>query len=129
MSIGTAHYNLADPKPVDKFRATENPNLRMAGKYIATHGHSTDNCIRPELFGNEAKGNPGTPPHILKYRKLQQFEPGKIQVHPGLVGLKQNVADNHSYGRPNFGSDPVQQVVKAQNLAGLADKFNDIRES
>ena len=28
-----------------------------------------------------------------------------------------------------MGSDPVSAVIKAQNLNGLADKFNDIKES
>lgn len=35
----------------------------------------------------------------------------------------------HSYGKPAYLSDHVNEVIKAQNLAGLADKFNDIRES
>ena len=34
----------------------------------------------------------------------------------------------YSYGKSTYISDHVTDVVKAQNLAGLADKFNDIKE-
>lgn len=34
----------------------------------------------------------------------------------------------YSYGKSTYQSDHVNDVVKAQNLAGLADKFNDIKE-
>jgi EF-hand domain-containing family member B len=36
------------------------------------------------LFPNEKPGNPGTPPHLKKYRKTTNAQPGKIVVHPGL---------------------------------------------
>lgn len=34
----------------------------------------------------------------------------------------------HSFGRKTQGTDPVDVVIKAQNLNGLADKFNDAKE-
>ena len=34
----------------------------------------------------------------------------------------------HAYGRKTQGTDPVDVVIKAQNLNGLADKFNDAKE-
>lgn len=34
-----------------------------------------------------------------------------------------------AYGKKTFASEHVGEVVKAQNLNGLADKFNDIKES
>jgi len=34
----------------------------------------------------------------------------------------------YSYGKETYKSDHVDEVVKAQNLAGLADKFNEIKE-
>ena len=34
----------------------------------------------------------------------------------------------YAYGKSTYQSDHVDDVVKAQNLAGLADKFNDIKE-
>ena len=36
--------------------------------------------------------------------------------------------DNHAYGKLTGGSEHVGNVIKAQNLNGLADKFNDIKE-
>lgn len=81
-------YSLASKPPTDKVRPDPIPKIRDAGKIIATGGHNADMCIRPQMFGNEQPGNPGTPPHILKYRRLHNQDPGKIQVHHGLQGLK-----------------------------------------
>ncbi len=39
------------------------------------------------------------------------------------------VPDGHSYGKKTYGSDHVGDVIKAQTLSGLADKFNDIKEN
>lgn len=36
---------------------------------------------------------------------------------------------DHAYGKPQYVSDHVAEVIKAQNLSGLADKFNDTMES
>ena len=38
------------------------------------------------------------------------------------------VDENHRFGKKTLGSDGVHDVIKAQNLKGLADKFNDIKE-
>jgi EF-hand domain-containing family member B len=122
------NYSLASKPPTEKIRPDPVPHIRDAGKLIATNGHNADVCVRQEIFGNEGRGNAGTPPHILKYRKLHNYNPGQIQVHPGLQDLKQNVGEGHAYGRPNFLSDHVNETIRAQNLVGLADKFNDIRE-
>ena len=65
----------------------------------------------------------------MKYRKLAHMEPGQILVHPGLQEDKQPVAKDHTYGRPKLVSDHVNEVIRAQNLTGLADKFNDTLES
>ena len=35
----------------------------------------------------------------------------------------------HSYGKMSYPSEHVEYVIKAQNLTGLADKFNDAKES
>ena len=122
------NYSLASKPPTEKIRPDPVPHIRDAGKLIATNGHNADVCVRQEIFGNEGRGNAGTPPHILKYRKLHNYNPGQIQVHPGLQDLKQNVGEGHAYGRPKFLSDHVNETIRAQNLVGLADKFNDIRE-
>ena len=38
------------------------------------------------------------------------------------------VGESHAYGKKTYGSEHVDGVIKAQNLAGLADKFNEIKE-
>jgi hypothetical protein len=67
-----------------KVRADPIPKIRAAGAIIATGGHHADMSIRADLYGHEARGNLGTPPHIRKYRKTNNLEPGQILVHPGL---------------------------------------------
>jgi hypothetical protein len=56
-------------------------------------------------------------------------EPGVRQVHPGMRADIENLDRNRAYGKIGEPSDPVSMVIKAQNLNGLADKFNDIKES
>ena len=77
--------SLASAAPTMKVRPDPVPRIRDAGKFIATGGHNADLCLRADLFPKEKPGNPGTPPHLLKYRKLAHIEPGQIQVHPGLA--------------------------------------------
>jgi len=36
---------------------------------------------------------------------------------------------NRAYGRSTLGSEKVGEIIKSQNLNGMADKFNDIREA
>jgi hypothetical protein len=35
----------------------------------------------------------------------------------------------HAFGNKTFSSDHVDTVIKAQNLSGLAERFNDIKEA
>lgn len=77
------YTTLASAAPSLKCKPDPLMNLRAAGKYISTSGHNSDNCIRVDCFPRERKGNNGTPPHILKYRKLAHIDPGQILVHPG----------------------------------------------
>lgn len=111
-----------------KIRADPVPKIRAAGHIIATGGHNADMSIRQDVFGNEQRGNLGTPPHIRKYRKTNNMEPGQIMVHPGLQEGKPDLAGNHTYGKKTPITDAVDVVIKAQNLNGLADKFNDAKE-
>lgn len=88
-------------------------------------------CIRMDQYGNEIKGNTGTPPHTKKYRKTNNMDPGQIMVHPGLQEGKPNFDLSYAFGQKNAAMrqvQPVGEVVKAQNLNGLADKFNDAKE-
>jgi len=39
------------------------------------------------------------------------------------------IADGARFGKKTFNSEHVTDVIKAQNMKGLADKFNDIKES
>ena len=45
-----------------------------------------------------------------------------------MINDQPNFGPNHAYGKKTYGSDHVHDVIKAQNLSGLADKFNDIKE-
>lgn len=81
------------------------------------------------MYGFEGRGNMGTPPHIRKFRKTHDMEPGKIVVHHGLREGQPTGDPSRSFGKKGLSSDPVAQVVKAQNLNGLADKFNDAKEA
>jgi hypothetical protein len=92
--------SLASGEPKSKVRPDPIPAIRDAGKHIATAGQNADMCIRGDLYAFEKPGNPGTPEHMKKYRKSYQMQPGQIQVHPGLLGTKQNVQPGHVYGKP-----------------------------
>ena len=50
------------------------------------------------------------------------------QQHPGMVDDGLPVSEGQRFGRPTAGSEQAGDVLKAQNLKGLADKFNDIKE-
>jgi EF-hand domain-containing family member B len=73
-------------------------------------------------------GGPGTPEHIKKYRKSFMNQPGLKQVHPGVINDGLPVGEDYRFGKKTIGSEGVNDVIKAQNLKGLADKFNDIKE-
>ena len=75
------------------------------------------------------QNGPGTPEHIKKYRKSFQNQPGLKQIHPGMINDAINVPGNHAFGKKTYGSEHVNEVIKAQNMVGLADKFNDIKET
>lgn len=51
--------------------------------------------------------------------------------HFGLKEDNERLMQNQKavYGRPSWESDHVDTVIKSQNLNGLADKFNDIKQS
>lgn len=43
--------------------------------------------------------------------------------------VNDTIPDQGRFGKKTFGSDHVDTVIQAQNLKGLADKFNDIKEA
>lgn len=98
------------------------PNIRAAGRIIAMGDDGTHAAL------NHNGAGPGTPEHIKKYRKSFQNQPGIKQVHPGLVDDGVPVGDGYRFGKKTAASEQAGEVVKAQNLRGLADKFNDIKE-
>lgn len=109
-----------------RFTSDPIPNVKTAGKVVAMGHEGADHCIRADVHQKDQ--NPGTPEHIKKYRKSLQNQPGVKQVHPGMYQDKPKVQEGFAYGKKTYGSDHVDGVIKAQNLAGLADKFNDIKE-
>ena len=97
-----------------KVRADPVPKIRAAGHMIATGGHNADMSIRSDMYGNEIRGNVGTPPNIRKYRKTNNMDPGQIMVHPGLQeGQPQIDRNRYAFGRKTQGTDPVDVVIKA----------------
>ena len=92
-AAGTASTAKVRPDPVAQIRA--------AGKIIATGGHNSDMCIRMDQYGNEIKGNTGTPPHTKKYRKTNNMDPGQIMVHPGLQEGKPAFDLSYAFGQKN----------------------------
>lgn len=56
------------------------------------------------------------------------MQPGTIQKHWGVADDESRFPKNYSYGKPTYESEHVSEVIKAQNLEGLADRFNDIKE-
>ena len=56
-------------------------------------------------------------------------EPGKIQKHYGMADDPPRFAEGYSYGKSTYASEHVSDIIQAQALSGLADKFNDIKEA
>jgi hypothetical protein len=72
--------------------------------------------------------NPGTPDNLKKFRKSHVNQPGLIQRHYGVAEDPLNKPVAFSYGRSTHSSEHVHDVIKAQDLSGMQDKFNDIKE-
>jgi hypothetical protein len=102
------------------------PKIRAAGYEIVNvrQRENADFNIRAD----EHFTKPPTPDGLKKYRKGHVNEPGKIQKHWGLADDPAHFEKAFSYGKKTYDSDKVDTVIKAQNLAGLADQFNDINE-
>lgn len=115
-SSATKYKVRADPYPKIQTAGSRNPNADK---------ESADLSIRQDVH-NQA---PGTPEHLKKYRKSHVNQPGKIQKHWGIADDSSHFPPSYSYGKKTFGSEKVGDVLPAQNLQGLADKFNDIKES
>ena len=101
------------PDATIKVRADPIPKIRAAGSVIATGGHNSDMCIRQDMYAAEQRGNQGTPPHIRKYRKINNLEPGKIMVHPGLQEGQPGLPLTYAYGKGTVPSEVVNEVIKA----------------
>ena len=113
-----ARTNQARPDPI--------PKIRAAGHQISgVENESADYSIRQDQHMNV----PGTPEHLKKYRKTHVNQPGQIQRHYGVADDPLKYPANFSYGKGTHNSEHVNEVIAAQNLKGLQDKFNDIKES
>lgn len=71
---------------------------------------------------------PGTPEHLKKYRKSHNNQPGLKQVHYGMA-QDNNRSESFLYGKKTYVGEHVDQVIQAQNLEGLAEYYNDVKES
>lgn len=83
-------------------------------------------CMRPDLFEQKRED---TPEHIRKYRQSYKQQPGAILVHPGLHDDMNRIDRGYTQGKATPASLQMDKVVKCQNFTGLADKFNEIKES
>ena len=104
------------------------PNVRAAGFEIVgvRERENADFSLRQDVHNTN---EPSTPDNLMKYRKSHVNEPGKIQKHWGLAEDEAKFPPTYSYGKSTYASEHVSNVIKAQTLAGLADKFNDIKEN
>lgn len=101
------------PDATIKVRADPIPKIWAAGSVIATGSHNSDMCIREDMYAAEQRGNRGTPPHIRKYRKINNLEPGKIMVHPGLQKGQPGIPLTYAFGKRTASSEVVNEVTKA----------------
>ena len=111
-----------------KIRSDPIPKIQNAGKVIATGGTTVDHSVRPGVYPHYNPGNLGTPDHTKKYRKSTNILPGQIVVHPGLQNGQPDLPPGYTFGKKTLFSDPVKDVVKAQNLVGLAAQFHEVKE-
>ena len=99
------------------------PRIRPAGVTTTIKDEGSERCIKQDEFYHP----PSTPPHIKKYRKSFHNQPGIKQRHYGQVE-DALPGDKFVFGKKTHGSEHVGEVIKAQNLAGLADYNNDLKE-
>jgi hypothetical protein len=103
------------------------PKIRAAGHQImGSDAEAADYSIRQDVH---IEGAPGTPDHLKKFRKSHVNQPGQIQKHYGVAEDPLHFPDSYSYGKGTYASEHVSKVIKAQDLNGLQDKFNDIKEN
>jgi hypothetical protein len=99
------------------------PKIPCAGITTTLKEEAAGKCIQQDEYYTA----PNTPPHIKKYRKSFNNQPGVKQKHYGLVG-DPTPDEKFSFGKKTYESEHVSNVIKAQNMAGLADYNNDLKE-
>jgi len=104
------------------------PKIRSAGHAIVgiRDRENADYNIRQDV--HLAEDTPSTPDGLKKFRKTHVLQPGQIQKHWGVADDGKRFPEAYSYGKETYASEHVQDVIRAQNLKGLADRFNDIKE-
>lgn len=100
------------------------PKLPSSGFEPPGRDVNVAQCFNP-ITGERKR----TPEHIKKYRQSYKQQPGIRVQHFGLKEDHENLDKNNIYGKASYASDHVSTVIKAQNMNGLADRFNDISES
>lgn len=97
------------------------PKIPPAGVTTTIKDEDAGRCIQADNYHTA----PDTPPHIKKYRKSFNNQPGIKQRHYGLVD---DSLPDQTFGKKTYGSEHVDEVIRAQNLRGLADFNNDLKE-
>ena len=85
------------------------PNVKTAGITTGRPNESVFACLRPNTQ------EPTTPPHLKKYRKSYQNQPGIKQVQPGMFDDRPKVDDteNFRFGKKTTLGEHVTEVIKA----------------
>jgi hypothetical protein len=85
-----------------------NPHSSAAGLVQTIPDENTANCIKPPE--NRAQ----TPPHVKKYRKTFNGDPGVRQKHYGTA-FDERPPGHFIYGKATYESDHVNEVIRAQD--------------
>ena len=98
-----------------------NPALRPAGLVTAIKDESAQNAF------NHSVPDASTPPHIKKFRKSFNEEPGAKVTHYGVAD--DSLPPSHfTYGKKTLFSDHVNELMGYQRLNGIAEFENQVKE-
>ncbi|CAG9329019.1 unnamed protein product [Blepharisma stoltei] len=98
-----------------------NANLPPAGLVTKMPDEGAEFCIKPE------QPRTSTPPNIKKFRKSFNEEPGAKQIHYGVAD-DPLPPESFTYGKKTHGSDHVHEVIKPNQLQGLTEFANKLKE-
>ncbi|KAF4675588.1 hypothetical protein FOL47_007539 [Perkinsus chesapeaki] len=97
--------------------------IRPAGKSIAVFDDSAECDLQPDIYFPV----PPTPAEQRKYRR--DYEPGKMNVHWGMVGLDHAVDPKRiTHGIKSLKGENAERTMKAQERVGVAAYMDECAE-